>query len=112
MCPPQADQLALGGLIIKEQLGTTDPETVEPIRESPYLQDFLGFHEYQDQAPFDASMLTHFRPRLSLEVLRRENASVAMSYWSPSRNLYNRAKPSQSSCLQTSTLGAVFTCSG
>ena len=34
--------MALGALIIKEKLGTIEGETVEQIRENPYLQDFLG----------------------------------------------------------------------
>ena len=31
-------RMALGALIIKETLGTSDRETVEQIRENPYLQ--------------------------------------------------------------------------
>jgi hypothetical protein len=30
--------MVLGGLILKERLGTSALETVEPIRENPYLQ--------------------------------------------------------------------------
>ncbi len=56
--PAKSFRLALGALIIKERLGTSDAETVEQIRENPYLQYFLGFHEYRDEAPFEASMLT------------------------------------------------------
>ena len=33
---------ALGALIIKEKLGISDRETVEQIKENPYLQYFLG----------------------------------------------------------------------
>ena len=36
-------RVAFGALIIKETLGLTDEETVEQIRENPYLQYFLGF---------------------------------------------------------------------
>ncbi|PZV16553.1 MAG: hypothetical protein DCF21_10480 [Leptolyngbya sp.] len=68
--------MALGALIIKERLGTSDAETVEQIRENPYLQYFLGLHEYSDQAPFDASMLSHFRQRLSLELVNQVNARI------------------------------------
>jgi hypothetical protein len=41
--------MALGALIIKARLGTSDEETVEQIRENPYLQHFLGLSEYSDQ---------------------------------------------------------------
>jgi transposase, IS5 family len=50
-------RMALGALIIKERLGTSDLETVEQIRENPYLQYFLGLTEYGDKALFEASML-------------------------------------------------------
>ena len=44
-------RLALGALIIKEKLGLSDAETVQQVRENPYLQYFLGFHEDRDEAP-------------------------------------------------------------
>lgn len=37
---------ALGALIIKETLGISDRETVEQIRENPYLQYFIGKKSY------------------------------------------------------------------
>ena len=40
--PAKSFRMALGALIIKERLGTSDEETVEQIRENPYLQYFLG----------------------------------------------------------------------
>ena len=39
--PAKSFRVALGALIIKEKLGTSDEETVEQIRENPYLQYFL-----------------------------------------------------------------------
>jgi transposase, IS5 family len=74
--PAKSFRIALGALIIKEKLGTSDRETVEQIRENPYLQYFLGFSEYRDAAPFDASMLVHFRQRLNLEWVGRINEAV------------------------------------
>ena len=38
--PAKSCRVALGDLIIKERLGTSDEETVEQIRENPYLQYF------------------------------------------------------------------------
>jgi hypothetical protein len=40
--PAKPFRMALGALIIKEKLGTSDRETVEQIRENPYLQYFIG----------------------------------------------------------------------
>lgn len=74
--PAKSFRLALGALIIKEKLGLSDEETVQQVRENPYLQYFLGFHEYRDEAPFDASMMTHFRKRLSGELLSAINHKV------------------------------------
>ncbi|TCD46805.1 IS5 family transposase [Chlorobium sp. N1] len=62
--PALTVRMALGSLIIKEKLGLSDIETVEQIKENPYLQYFIGLAEYQHTAPFDASMMTHFRKRL------------------------------------------------
>lgn len=77
--PAKSFRLALGALIIKEKLGTSDRETVEQIRENPYLQYFLGFDSYQDKAPFDASMLVHFRQRISIELVSQVNERVVHS---------------------------------
>lgn len=43
------------------QLGLTDEETVEQIRENDYMQYFLGYASYFSKAPFDPSMMVHFR---------------------------------------------------
>ena len=69
-------RLALGALIIKERLSTTDRETVEQIRENPYLQYFLGFPEYKDEEPFHASLMMHFRKRFDKETLAKINESI------------------------------------
>ncbi|WP_434685451.1 transposase [Pseudanabaena minima] len=74
--PAKPFRMALGALIIKEKLGTSDEETVEQIRENPYLQYFLGLSEYRDKAPFEASMMVHFRKRLNLEIGGRINERI------------------------------------
>jgi IS5 family transposase len=66
-------RMALGALIIKERLKITDEETVAQIRENPYLQYFIGFREYMSKAPFDPSLMTHFRIRITPEILSRVN---------------------------------------
>ena len=49
--PAKPFRMALGALIIKETLGISDRETVEQIKENPYLQYFLGRSEYSNEAP-------------------------------------------------------------
>ena len=75
-CPAKSARVALGSLIIKERLGTTDRETVQQIAENPYLQFFLGFSAYKDVPPFDDSLMTHFRKRFDKETLARINALI------------------------------------
>lgn len=65
--PAKSFRMALGSLIIKEKLGTSDIETVEQIRENPYLQYFIGLSSYNNESPFDPSMLSHFRQRIGSE---------------------------------------------
>ena len=67
---------ALGALIIKEKLGTSDRETVEQIRENPYLQYILGLSAYSNEAPFEASMLVHFRARIGVNLINQVNKKM------------------------------------
>lgn len=69
-------RIALGSLIIKEKLGTSDRETIEQIKENPYLQYFIGLESYSFESPFDASMLVHFRQRISLELVNKVNEKM------------------------------------
>ena len=75
-CPAKSARMALGALLIKERLRTTDRETVEQITENPYLQCFIGLMEYQEDPPFDHSMMTHFRKRFDKEMLKDINESI------------------------------------
>ncbi len=74
--PAKSVRVALGSLIIKERLRTSDEETVEQIRENPYLQYFLGFKEYKDKEPFHPTMFVHFRKRINKEMLGKVNDAV------------------------------------
>lgn len=77
--PAKPFRMALGALIIKEKLGTSDEETVEQIKENPYLQYFLGLREYSNKAPFEASMLVHFRKRLNRDLIGRINQKIVVN---------------------------------
>ncbi|OKH54840.1 transposase [Calothrix sp. HK-06] len=71
--PAKPFRMALGALIIKEKLGISDREIVEQIKENPYLQYFIGMSSYSNEAPFDASMLVHFRERIGVELVNKVN---------------------------------------
>ncbi len=75
-CPAKAARVGFGALVIKERLGITDRETVEQIRENPYLQYFLGLAEYSNKTLFHHSMMTHFRKRFSKDVLAQINDMI------------------------------------
>ncbi|NET90809.1 MAG: transposase [Kamptonema sp. SIO1D9] len=74
--PAKPFRLALGALIIKEKLGTSDRETVEQIRENPYLQYFLGMPAYSNEAPFEPSMFVHFRTRIGINLINQVNEKM------------------------------------
>lgn len=73
-------RMALGTLIIQARCGWTDRETVEQIRENPYLQFFLGFREFVQGVPFDASMLVHFRSRFGMELIGQVNEALIAAH--------------------------------
>ena len=71
-----SSRLAFGALVIKERLKLTDEETVAMIKENPYLQWFIGLQEFQIAAPFNDSLMTHFRKRLPAKVIKRINERI------------------------------------
>lgn len=76
--PAKPFRMALGALIIKERLGVSDRETVEQIKENPYLQYFIGLSSYSDKAPFEASMLVHFRQRITVDLVAKINRKMIL----------------------------------
>ena len=74
--PAKSGRIAYGALVIKEQLGISDEETVEQIAENPYLQYFLGLHEFRQTALFNPSMMVYFRSRFSQQHHQRINEKI------------------------------------
>jgi IS5 family transposase len=71
-------RVALGALLIQTKLGMSDREIVNQIVENPYLQYFLGYERYDDsKPPFDASLMVHFRKRLTKDILIEINELIA-----------------------------------
>lgn len=69
-------RIALGSLIIKEKLGISDRETVEQIKENPYLQYFIGRSAYSNEAPFDPSLMVKFRERIKADLVNQINEKM------------------------------------
>ena len=58
-------RMILGAMIIKHKLNLSDTESIEIIRESPYMQYFCGLHEFTDKPIFDPSLFVTIRKRTS-----------------------------------------------
>ena len=76
--PAKPFRMALGALIIKEKLGISDRETVEQIKENPFLQYFIGLSEYSNDPPFEASMMVYFRERINMDCVKKINQKMVM----------------------------------
>ena len=69
-------RMALGALLIQKDLKSSDEETVQNIKENPYLQHFIGMEKWSNEAPFDASLMVWFRKRLSDKFLNEINEEM------------------------------------
>ena len=69
-------RMAYGAIYVKEQEGLTDERTLEYMVENPYVQYFVGLKGFSREAPFDASMMVHFRKRFPAESIQRINETL------------------------------------
>lgn len=69
-------RLALGALLIQIEYGYSDAETVEQIKENPYLQFFCGLPGYHYCRPFDASTMVRFRKRITAKHIADINERI------------------------------------
>ena len=82
-------RIELGVLIIKEKLGIRDRETVEKIKENPYLQQFIGLESQKNQETFDASILVYFREKIGSDLINEINLDMVKNQ---SKNQEDEAK--------------------
>ncbi len=71
-----SSHLAFRALYIMERMNWSDEETVEQIRDNPYLQMFLGFMDCQFDRPFGFSLMVHFRKRFGKDYIMRSNDEI------------------------------------
>ena len=70
-------RMALGALLIKPAYkALSDEDITKEIAMNPYLQYFLGLQEYRYECPFDPSMMTRFRQRITPEMLAWVNDRI------------------------------------
>ena len=82
--PAYSARIAFGAIFIKEYENLTDERTVENIAENPYMQYFLGLHEFRTEPLFDPSLMVYFRKRIPAEDIAKVN-----------EELYRRMKESE-----------------
>ncbi len=70
-------RLALGSLIVQNRKALSDRDTVSEITENPYMQYFIGLQAFTEEAPFDASLMVHFRKRFNLDYINSINEKIA-----------------------------------
>lgn len=73
---PLNGRIVIGAVIIKHMLKLSDRETVQQIQENVFMQYFLGYSSFTNEAPFDPSLFVDIRQRLSLEVMNSINEVV------------------------------------
>jgi len=71
--PAKPARMAIGTLVVKERYRFSDDDIIEEIRMNPYLQYFIGQPGFTHEAPFDQSVITRFRQRVTPEMLSEIN---------------------------------------
>lgn len=64
-------RMAFGSLVIRQALELSDRQTVQMIRENPYLQYFIGMTSFSHTVPFVAHSMVGFRQRIPQEQVDR-----------------------------------------
>ena len=65
--PSKDARVVIGALIIKHKLKLTDEETIEQIRENPYLQYFIGLEKFTTASIFVPTLFVEIRKRLGIK---------------------------------------------
>lgn len=69
-------RIVLGSLLIKHICNLSDRETIEQIQENMYMQYFIGYSSFSDEAPFDASLFVEIRNRLGIDQINAMNERI------------------------------------
>jgi transposase, IS5 family len=87
--PPISGRVVIGAVIIKHLLHLSDRETVMQIQENMFLQYFLGYTSFTNEAPFSPSLFVLIRERLSLEVVNGINEMVALHHFEKTNDSFS-----------------------
>ena len=107
--PAKPARLVIGAVIIKHKLCLSDQETIDQIRENPYLQYFVGFNSFQTKAPFVPSLFVEIRRRMGDDLFEQFNQSIVNlleSKSSPEIKTKKSANDSTQGTASSSQIGA------
>jgi transposase, IS5 family len=76
--PPISGRVIIGAMIIKHIEDFTDRDTITHIQENMFMQYFLGYSSFTNEAPFSAALFVEIRKRLSLEILSKINEVIVL----------------------------------
>ena len=91
-------RVVIGSLVIKHLCNLSDEETILQIQENMYMQYFIGYSGFSNQAPFDSSLFVEIRKRLGLEQINAINDKIYQLSFSK-ENSPNDQAPDQRSCV-------------
>lgn len=69
-------RVVIGALVIKHMCDFSDRETIEAIQENIYMQYFIGYSSFSNEAPFDPSLFVDIRKRLGVEQINEINEKI------------------------------------
>jgi hypothetical protein len=69
-------RVVIGSLIIKHMCNFSDRETINAIQENIYMQYFIGYSSFSNEAPFDASLFVDIRKRLGTAQINEINEKI------------------------------------
>lgn len=74
--PGKDARIVIGALIVKHKLGISGDETIEIIRENPYIQYFLGIKEFTNNPIFDSGLFPSILKRLGIDTFNQMQKEI------------------------------------
>jgi IS5 family transposase len=102
--PALSGRIILGAVIIKHMLNLSDRETILQIQENMFMQYFLGYSTFTNDAPFSPSLFVAIRERLSLDVFPKRKIRLLQQSQLELMMVYLQAPMSQSHQCQRRSL--------
>ena len=69
-------RVIIGSLVIKHLCNLSDEDTILHIQENMYMQYFIGYSGFSNEAPFDPSLFVEIRKRLGIEQINAINEKI------------------------------------